>query len=162
MKKSSIKLVSVIAFIAICCSLFFPQFETLTDGMLDDSFSFMGEYPNPNQGGFFGGGYYTTFNGFGSLNAILNALCSCLIMILLLNERLSRKTLRYLFILMIILQLLSLFEYMIAPFLLNEPDNLKSGFYILRIIEVAMFYFAFVYVKDLDKAKIKRADLIDN
>ena len=63
---------------------------------------------------------------------------------------------------MIILQLLSLIEIFIAPFLLSEADTFKSGYYILRIMEVALFYIAFVYVKDLDKTKIERADLIDN
>ena len=58
MEKSSIKLVSILFFIIICSSLFLPQYETLTDGMLDDLFSFMSQYPNPDQsGGFFGGGY---------------------------------------------------------------------------------------------------------
>ena len=77
MKKSSIKLVSVIIFIVICCSLFLPQYEALTDGMSDDSISFMSQYPNPDQsGGFFGGGYYTTLNGFGSFNTILNVIFS--------------------------------------------------------------------------------------
>ena len=163
MKISSIKILSIIIFIIICCSLFLPQYETLTDGMLDDAFSFLSQYPNPDQsGGFSGGGYYSIYNGFGSLNAILNVICSFLIMIMLLNKRLSRKILRYLFILMIILQLLSLIEIFIAPFLLSEADTFKSGYYILRIMEVALFYIAFVYVKDLDKTKIERADLIDN
>lgn len=163
MKKSSIKLLSVITFIAICCSLFLPQYETLTDGMLDDSFSFMSQYPNPDQsGGLFGGGFYTTFNGFGSFNTILNVLFSFFIMIMILNDRISREILLSVFILMIILHLLSLAEIIIAPYLLREPDTLKIGFYIIRIMEMTLFYFAFVYVIQLHKTKIKRTDLIND
>lgn len=160
MKKPFIKLVSVIIFITICCSLFLPQYETLTDGMLDDSFSFVSQYPNPDQsGGFFGGGYYTTFNGFGSFNTILNVIISFFIIIMILIKRLSRKILLSLFMLMIVLHLLSLLELIIASYLLNEPDALKIGFYILRIMEVALFYFAFVNYKQLHKTKLERADL---
>jgi uncharacterized membrane protein len=131
--------------------------------MLDDSFSFMSQYPNPDQsGGLFGGGFYTTFNGFGSLNAILNVICSFFIMIMLLLESLSRKTLRYLFIFLIILLFITLIEIIIAPFLLSDPVRLKSGFYILRIMEVALFYVAYVNVKKLDKTEIEKVDLIDN
>ena len=163
MEKSSIKLVSILFFIIICSSLFLPQYETLTDGMLDDLFSFMSQYPNPDQsGGFFGGGYYTTFNGLGSLNAILNVIISFFIMIMILNERISRKFLLSMFIFMIILHLLSLFELILSPLLLYEPDTLKIGFYILRIMEMALFYFAFVNDKQLLKIKIEREDLIDN
>lgn len=163
MRKSFLKFSSVILFILIVCSLFLPQFETLTDGMLDDAFSFLSQYPNPDQsGGFSGGGYYAIYNGFGSFNAIFNVICSFLIMIMLLKERLSRKKLRYLIILMLVFLLLSLFEIVVAPFLLSEADTFKSGYYILRILEVALFYIAFVYVKDLDKTKTVREDLIDN
>ena len=66
------------------------------------------------------------------------------------------------FIFMIILHLLSLFELILSPLLLYEPDTLKIGFYILRIMEMALFYFAFVNVKQLLKIKIEREDLIDN
>lgn len=163
MKKISLKLVSIICFIIVCCSLFLPQFETLTDGMLDDSFSYMYQYPNPDQsGGFFGGGYYTTFNGFGSFVSILNVLISFFIMIMLLNERLSKKNLLSLFIFMIVLHLLSFSEVLMAPFLLSEPIRFKVGFYILRIMEMALFYFAYANIKYLHKTKIERADLIDN
>jgi hypothetical protein len=163
MKKSYIKLVSVIIFIAICCSLFLPQYEALTDGMSGDSFSFMSQYPNPDQsGGFFGGGYYATFNGFGSLSAILNVVIAFFITIMLFIERSSRMMLLSLFILMIILHLLSLLDIIIAPFLLYEPDTLKIGFYAVRLLELALFYFAFIELKKLHKTKIKSSDLIDD
>ncbi|TSJ46526.1 hypothetical protein [Fluviicola chungangensis] len=163
MKKSFIKILSITIFIFICCSLFLPQYETLTDGMMDDSFSFMSEYPNPDQsGGFFGGGYYTTFNGFGSTSAILNTVVSFFITIMLLNGRLSRKVLLFLFILMMITLLLSLLDIVIAPTFLNESDKLKIGFYALRVLELALFYFAYAELKRLHKTKIERSDLIDN
>lgn len=131
--------------------------------MLDDSFSFISQYPSPDQsGGFFGGGYYATFNGFGSINTILTVIISFFITIMILNERLSRKLLVSLIIFMIILYLLSLFEVIMAPFLLSEPDRLKIGFYTVRILEMALFYFAFVELKQLRKTKIESADLIDD
>ena len=163
MKRISLKVVSVICFIVICCSLFLPQYETLTDGMLDDSFSYMSQYPNPDQsGGFFGGGYYTTFNGFGSFMSILNVLISFFLMIMLLIDRISRKNLVSLFIFMIVVHLLSFSEVLFAPVLLSEPIRLKVGFYFLRIMEMALFYFAFAKIEYLHKTKIERADLIDN
>lgn len=163
MKKSSIKILSVIIFTIICCSLFLPQYETLTDGMMDDSFSFMSEFPNPDQsGGFSGGGYYTTFNGFGSLSAMLNIMISCSITIMLLIERLSRKILLFLFIFMIISLLLSFLDIVNAPALLSEPDTLKIGFYTVRLLEMVLFYLAFIEFKQLHKTKIERADLLDD
>lgn len=163
MKKFSNKNLGVIIFILMCCSLFLPQYETLTDGMMDDSFSFMSEYPNPDQsGGFFGGGYYTTFNGFGSLSAIFNIVISFSIIILLFNERLSKKKLLFLFILMIISLILSVLDIIIAPVLLNEPDVLKIGFYTVRLLEMVLFYIAFVELKQLHKIKVKSLDLIDD
>jgi hypothetical protein len=152
MRISFLKLMSVIFFIFIIYSLFLPHYQTLTDGMFHDSFSFCNQYPNKKEG-FFGGGYYTTFNGFGSLNAILNVICSFLVLMMLLFERLTRKNFRYLFVLIIILQLLSLLEIITAPLLLNEPDSLKSGYYILRILEVGLFCIAFVCIKELQKQK---------
>jgi|SRR5690554_386061 len=163
MKKSFIKILGITIFIIICCSLFLPQYETLTDGMMDDSFSFMSQYPNPDQsGGFSGGGYYTTFNGFGSTSAILNIVVSFFITIMLVNERLSRKILLFLFILMLMTLLLSLLDIVIAPAFLNESDRLKIGFYVLRISELALFYIAYVEFKRLHKTKIERSDLIDD
>lgn len=153
----------MLLFIATCCSLFLPQYETLTDGMLSNSFSYMSQYPNPNpSGGFSGGGYYATFNGFGSLNAILNVVIALFITIMLFFERSSRMMLISLFILMITLHLLSLLDIIIAPFLLNEPDTLKIGFYALRLLELTLFYLAFIELKKLRKSKIKSSDLIDD
>lgn len=163
MNKSSIKIVSVIIFIAICCCLFLPQYETLTDGMSDDSISFISQYPNPDQsGGFFGGGHYTTFNGLGSLSTILNVVISFLVTFMLFIERSSRKILLSLFVLMIILHLSSLLAIIIAPFLLNEPKTLKIGFYAVGLLELALFYLALVMLNHLHKTKIERSDLIDD
>jgi hypothetical protein len=53
-------------------------------------------------------------------------------------------------------------EILIAPFLLNEPDTLKIGFYTVRLLELALFYFAFIELKQLHKTKIERLDLIDD
>lgn len=147
----------------ISSSLFLPQYETLTDGMFDNSFSFLCQYPNKDQsGGFFGGGYYTTFNGFGSINAILNVLFSFSIMIMLVSENLSRKNLNYLIIIIALLQMHSLFDLIAAPYFLNEPDVLKIGFYILRIMEAALLYLAYFIIKELPIPKIELTDLIDN
>lgn len=163
MKKSFVKILSVIIFIIICCSLFLPQYETLTDGMMDDSFSFMSEYPNPDQsGGFFGGGHYTTFNGFGSLSAIFNIVISFFITIMLLNKTISRKILLVLFILMIISLLLSLLDVVIAPALLSEPDTFKIGFYIVRLLELILFYLAYAKYKQQNTTKVERANLLDD
>ncbi|MBR9859584.1 hypothetical protein GYB22_02310 [bacterium] len=156
MKKSFIKLVSVMIFVAICCSLFLPQYEVLTDGMLGDSLSFISQCPNPDQsGGLFGGGYYSTFNGFGSLNTILTVVISFLITIMLFNERLSKRLLLSLFFLMIILHVLSLLKIIIAPFGLQEPDTLKIGFYAVRLLELVLFYFAFIELKRIPKINIE-------
>ncbi len=163
MKISSIKILSIIIFIIICCSLFLPQYETLTDGMLDEAFSFLSQYPNPDQsGGFSGGGYYSIYNGFGSINTILTVIISFFITIMILNERLSRKLILSLIVFMIILYLLSFLEVIMAPFLLSDPDRLKIGFYNVRLLEMALFSFAFIELKQLNKAKLERTDLIDN
>lgn len=159
---SLLKYISLLIFIVLVWSLFLPQYETITDGMLRDSLGFISQYPNPDEGGLFGGGYFTTFNGFGSLSAILNVICSFIIMIMLVLEELSLKIFKSLFILIIIFHLLSLLDIVIAPYILQDPSTLKNGFYILIIMEMALFYVAFVYVKQLPKTKNFSTDLIDN
>lgn len=162
MKTTTIKHTSVIFFIAICCSLILPHYETITDGILNNSISFISQFPNPDPSGFFGGGYYTTFNGFGSLNTIINVVISFFITIMLYKEKLSRRILLYLSILMIVLHLLSILDIIIAPFLLNESDTLKIGFYTVRLLELVLLYFAFVQVKELQIRNTESSVLADD
>lgn len=143
--------------------MFLPHFEVLTDGLMDESFSFMSEYPNPDQsGGLFGGGYYTTFNGFGSLSAILHALISSILTIMLVNQRLIKAIIKVLFFLMIILNVLSMLDMVMAPAFLDDSVKLKIGFYVLRILELTLFYFAYVELNRLQKTKIESSDFIDD
>lgn len=150
------KIISVLLLLTIICSLFLPHFESLNDGMLDESISYLSKHPNPDQsGGLNGGGYYVTYNGFGSLNTIWNTVCSLIITLLIMTEKVTKQLLVYLFIFVIILFVLSIVEIFSAPFFLMETDSLKSGFYVLRILEVTLFYIAFTSVKNPDITEIK-------
>lgn len=130
--------------------------------MSDDSFGYISQYPNPDQsGGFFGGGYYTTFNGFASLNAILNVFLSLITALLIFFPGLTKKMLIAPLIIGIILFVLKILEIVIAPYLLSESDDLLSGFYILRICEIGIFWLVFSKAAK-NTSEIISDNLLDN
>lgn len=144
-------------------SLVLPHYETITDGMLDDDPSFIHQYPNPDQsGGFFGGGYYTTFNGGRSINSIFNVILSGITTVIFFIPNLSRRMLLIPFVCFIVLLCFTFLEIMIAPYLLSEPDKLFLGYYLLRIAEIGIFILAFKKAQKHHRSREKELDVLDS
>lgn len=150
MKKASLKLINTIIFLILSFSLLFPHYEILTHGKLDESFSLVSQFSNPHQSGFSGGGFYITYNGFGSITSMLNVLIIFFILIMQLSEKLSRKTLKLMLNIFIVMNLAFFFVNMISPFFLSEPDSFKISFYLSMLLEIAFFYFSFAQIKRLN------------
>lgn len=149
----------------ILISLFFaitlPHYETMTDGMEDETPSYIRQYPNPDQsGGFFGGGFYTTYNGLGSVFALMNTGICILLFVLLFVKKVQKRFVNSLLILFIGSHLLIFLGNHFAGYFLSDPDKLFAGHYWLMIGEICLFTIVY-YTKNFS-VKRKVMDVLDD
>ncbi len=143
----------------ILISLFYaftlPHYETLTDGMEDESQSYISQYPNPDQsGGFFGGGYYTAYNGPGSLIALINLGICTFLFILLFIKKVQKRLVNILLLVFLITRLLTFLSAILAVYFLSEPDKLLVGHYWLLIGGICLFSIVYYTKKFYSKKQL--------
>lgn len=142
-------------------SLTLSNYQTITDGMEDESSSFISQYPHPDQsGGFFGGGYYTTYNGLGSIFALTNIGICTLLFIVLLLKKVHKRFVNILLFIFIGSHFLTFLGNYFAGYLLSEPDRLFIGHYWLMIGEICLFTIVY-YTKNF-YVKRKVMELLDD
>lgn len=138
-----LKIFCVLLLCGIVFSLFLPFYETFQCAHLPFEGIELSSRPNPQQGGFFGGGFYTTFNGFGSIYALFNTIISGILVSAVISDKNFRSLLRVLRFLFIgSLLWLVLLNYCVHPSMLTPPDDQLSGFYLLTGSEIGLFIVA--------------------
>lgn len=149
------KLIAGLILISLYYAITLPHYETLTDGMEDESRSYINQYPNPDQsGGFFGGGYYTVYNGLGSLIALINLGISTFLFILLFIKNVQKRLVNILLLVFLITRLLMFLSNFLAIYTLSEPDKLLVGHYWLLIGEICLFSIVYYTKKFYNKKQI--------
>ena len=139
------KLLGILFLLGILSALFLPFFQTETDGMQREPYKFISQYHEPD-------GFLTTYNGFGSLTAILNACWSVLLVLIGFLFRIRSKPLVLTgLILCLLSHLLLLLDQIIAPYLLSEPDKFLGGYFLFTISEIGLFVCLFKIVKRHEK-----------
>lgn len=138
-----LKIFCVLLLVGIVASLFLPFYETFQYAYLPFEGIELSNRPNPQQGGFFGGGFYTTFNGFGSIYALFNAFISGILVSAVISGKNFRSLLRVLRLLFMgSLLWLVLLNYCVHPSMLTPPDDQLGGFYLLTSCEIVLFILA--------------------
>lgn len=148
--------------VCILISLFLPFFESSRPSILPFGFAEIGQHPKPQQNGFPGGEYATTYNGFGSLAAVFNTIISGLLVILLFLSHFQKTMLNTLLGLFLISNGLIFADMLISPSLLSPSDTLLGGYYIFIVSEIGLFVLAYNRLKRLQPEKRSRIDLIDD
>lgn len=139
------KLLGIIFLLGILTTLFLPFLQTETDGMQREPYRFISQYHTQD-------GFLTTYNGFGSWSAILNAcwLTILSIIVFLLGIK-SRPLVLTGLILCLLSHLLLLLDQISAPYLLSEPDTLLKGYFLFTVFEIGLFVCLFKIVKRHEK-----------
>jgi hypothetical protein len=137
---TSLKIICTLLLVGILVSLFLPFYETFQYAYLPFEGIEISSRPNPDQGGFFGGGFYTTFNGFGSIYALFNTVISGILVSAVISGNNFRSLWRVLCLLFIgSLLWLVFLNCCVHPSLLSPSDNQLTGFFLLTGCEIALF-----------------------
>lgn len=132
-----LKIFAFLLFVGVICSFAFPFYESSTDGMTGESFMIEGLRKDEE-------GYWTTFNGFGSLFAYFNALLSAILLCVILAGNDSYLIPRTVLWLHLGSHLLVLMGNCVAGTMLSPPDNLLQGYALLSVCVAALLACAFV------------------
>lgn len=142
MKRQYILITHLVLLACVLLSLFLPFFESFQRAIIHSPAFVINIRPNPQQSGFFGGGYFTTYNGFASPIAWFNVIISILFVAFAQKISSSIKILRALLILFILSNVLHLVHIIAAPFLLSPSDTLLIGYFLMTFAETGLYVFA--------------------
>lgn len=142
-------------------ALFLPFLESFTESIIHRPLSIISERPNPQQGGFFGGGFYTTYNGFGSIIALFNCVITTLLYILIYSKTPIKTPFNTLLTLFIVSHLLIFAGMIMAPFVLTPPDEMLSGYFLQLFCEFSLFLLVYKARKRYLLTRASNPDILD-
>lgn len=143
MKRNRIRISRLTLLAILLSSLFLPYFETFNSAVIHSQNLVMSTRPNPQQSGFFGGGYFTTYNGFASPIALFNVVISILPVVYARKIYSSKRVLTLLLMLFILSNLLHVVHMIAAPLLLSPSDTLLIGYFLMNCAETGLFILAY-------------------
>lgn len=146
----------------IIIALYLPFFESFNnESIIHRPLSIISERPNPHQGGHFGGGFYTTYNGFGSVLALFNFGLSALLFILLFRKDSIKTTFNTLLSLFILSHILIFIGMIMAPFILSPSDKMLNGYFLQTICETSLFVLVYKERKRYLSTRVGNSDILD-
>jgi len=161
MKPIYIRILGSLLLTGAITSLYLPFFESFTESIIHRPLSIISERPNPHQGGLFGGGFYTTYNGFGSIIALFNCVIATLLYMLIFRKTPIKMPFNILLTLFIASHLLIIAGMIMAPFVLSPPDKMLSGYFLQLLCELFLFVLVYRARKRYLSTRASNPDILD-
>lgn len=144
----------------VIAAFFLPFFESFDESIIHRPLSIISERENPQEG-HFGGGYYTTYNGFGSLLALFNFGISIFLFAFLFVQTPKKVFVNTLLALFLLSHLLVFIGMILAPLVLTPAITLLLGYFVLTIFEIGLFKLVYMRIKRVTSVHLSDSDLLD-
>lgn len=161
MKIIVIRILGGLFFAGMITALFLPFFESFTEAIIHRPLSIISERPNPHQGGHFGGGFYTTYNGFGSVIALFNIGIALFLFNMLFLTPSKRMVVKVFLTFFLLSHALIFLGMIAAPFVLSPPDKMLSGYFVFTASEIGLFRVVYWLVKRRESVRVSNSDILD-